>query len=60
MHDKLEIVQHSHIDIHLAALFGSHTKKINKDKIEKVQGRAARFFRTILGVKQVSQKCYTI
>ena len=35
-------------------------KKSNKDKIEKVQRRAARLFQTILGVKQVSQKCYTI
>ena len=31
----------------------------NKDKIEKVQRRAARFISNNLGVKQVSQKCYT-
>ena len=32
--------------------------KNNHDQI--VQRRAARFLQTILGVKQVSQKCYTI
>ena len=35
-------------------------RKSNKDKIEKVQRRAARFVSNNLDVKQMSQKCYTI
>ena len=35
-------------------------KKSNKDKIEKFSAEQLDLFRTILGVKQVSQKCYTI
>ena len=35
-------------------------KKSNKDKIEKFSAEQLDLFQTILGVKQVSQKCYTI
>ena len=35
-------------------------KTSNKDKIEKFSAEQYDLFRTIFGVKQVSQKCYTI
>ena len=35
-------------------------KKSNKDKIEKFSAEQLDLFQTILGVRQVSQKCYTI
>ena len=41
------------------SVWHSH-KKSNNDKIEKFSAEQLDLFRTILGVKQVSQKCYTI
>ena len=35
-------------------------KKSNKTKLKKFSVEKVDLFRTILGVKQVSQKCYTI
>ena len=44
---------------YIAALFGTHTKKVIRTKL-KFSAEQLDLFRTILGVKQVSQKCYTI
>ena len=41
------------------ALFGTHTKKVIKTKLKRFSAEQLDLFRTILGVKQVSQKCYT-
>ena len=44
---------------YIAALFDTHTKKVIKTKLKKFSAEQLDLFRTILGVKQVSQKCYT-
>ena len=46
--------------LEIAALFGTHTKKVIKTKLKMFSAEQLDLFRTILGVKQVSQKCYTI
>ena len=37
-----------------------HKKKVIKTKLKKLSAEQLDLFRTILGVRQVSQKCYTI
>ena len=48
------------LEYYIAALFGTHTKKVIRTKLKKFSPEQLDLFRTILGVKQVSQKCYTI
>ena len=43
-----------------SCFFGTHTKKVIRTKLKKFIPEQLDLFRTILGVKQVSQKCYTI
>ena len=45
---------------YIAALFGIHTKKVIRTKLKKFSAEQLDLFQTILGVRQVSQKCYTI
>ena len=44
----------------LEYMFGIHTKKVIRTKLKKFSAEQLDLFRTILGVKQVSQKGYTI
>ena len=48
------------LEYYIAALFGIHTKNVIRTKLKKFIAEELDLFRTILGVRQVSQKCYTI
>ena len=41
-------------------LFGTHTKKGIRTKLKKFSAEQLNLFRTILGVKQVSQNCFQL
>ena len=46
--------------LYICSVWHPHRKKVIRTKLKKFSTEQLDLFRTILGVKQVSQKCYTI